>query len=153
MHVTVRVRRGLPSMRRRAEYAALREAFAKTCEGDAFRLLHYSVQHDHVHMIVEASDRGAVARALQGLLISIAKRLNWIWRRRGTVFGDRYHDRLLRTPPASTAAARRRSVHSPPARGSTVGAKRCASGEASVSSDRSGSAGRGCCALAGAGMD
>src|SRR6185436_865214 len=93
-----RVRRGLPSMRRRGEYTTLRAAFAKRCEGDAFRLLHYSVQHDHVHMIVEAGDRAAVARALQGLLTSIAKRLNCIWRRRGTVFADRYHDRLLRTP-------------------------------------------------------
>src|SRR6185436_3096695 len=110
-----RVRRGLPSMRRRGEYTTLRAAFAKRCKGDAFRLLHYSVQHDHVHMIVEAGDRAAVARALQGLLTSIAKRLNCIWRRRGTVFADRYHDRLLRTPLASTAAGRRRSIYSPPA--------------------------------------
>lgn len=85
-------------MRRREEYAALRLAFSKRCEGDTFRVLHYSVQHDHVHMIVEASDRAAVARALQGLLISIAKRLNWLWRRGGTVFDDRYHDRTLKTP-------------------------------------------------------
>jgi REP element-mobilizing transposase RayT len=98
LHVTLRLHRGLPSLRRRPEYAALRAAFAKRCEREAFRLVHYSVQNDHVHMLVEGSDRPSVSVALQGLLISIAKKLNALWQRKGAVFEDRYHDRLLRTP-------------------------------------------------------
>jgi hypothetical protein len=49
-------------------------------------------------MIVEAKDRPALARGVQGLLIRVAKALNRLWGRRGSVFGDRYHDKVLRTP-------------------------------------------------------
>ena len=43
-------------------------------------------------------DRAALTRGLQGLAIRIAKALNKLWLHRGTVFADRYHDRILRTP-------------------------------------------------------
>jgi hypothetical protein len=58
----------------------------------------FTVMSNHVHLICEASDRSTLARGLQGLLIRIAKRLNRHLGRRGKVFADRYHDRVLRTP-------------------------------------------------------
>lgn len=97
-HVTVKVRRGLPRLRQAREYAALRAAFAAGCERFGFRLVHYAVLNDHVHMVVEGADREALSRGLQGLLIRVAKALNKVWGRRGKVFADRYHDRVLRTP-------------------------------------------------------
>jgi hypothetical protein len=104
-HVTLKVMRGLPRLRSKNEYAALRAAFAAGCTGTAratsggsFRLCHYAVLNDHLHLLVEARDRRALSRGLQGLAIRIAKALNRLWRRRGTVFADRYHDRILKTP-------------------------------------------------------
>ena len=98
VHVTVRVVAGLPRLRSRRVYAALRAAFAAGCDRFGFRLTQYSVQRDHIHMIVEAKDGRALARGMQGLLIRVAKALNRLWGRKGSVFGDRYHDRVLRTP-------------------------------------------------------
>jgi hypothetical protein len=105
VHVTLKVRRGLPRLRQRAEYAALRAAFVAGCRGTArggrsgtFRLCHYAVLNDHLHLLVEARDRRALARGLQGLAIRIARALNRLWSRRGSVFADRYHDRVLKTP-------------------------------------------------------
>ena len=98
VHVTVRVKEGLPALRNRRVYAALRSAFAAGCDRFGSRLTQYSVQKDHIHMIVEAKDRPALARGLQGLLIRIAKALNRLWNRKGSVFADRYHARVLRTP-------------------------------------------------------
>ncbi|HEU4420409.1 MAG TPA: hypothetical protein VFT55_15845, partial [Planctomycetota bacterium] len=103
-HVTLKLLRGLPRLRSKREYAALRAAFAAGCTGCAratsgsFRLCHYAVLNDHLHLLVEAQDRLALSRGLQGLAIRIAKALNRLWRRRGTVFADRYHDRILKTP-------------------------------------------------------
>ncbi|HZN41988.1 MAG TPA: hypothetical protein VFD82_24515 [Planctomycetota bacterium] len=104
-HVTLKVMRGLPRLRSKNEYAALRAAFAAGCrgiarasDGGSFRLCHYAVLNDHLHLLVEARDRLALARGVQGLAIRIAKALNRLWRRRGTVFADRYHDRILKTP-------------------------------------------------------
>ena len=98
VHVTIRVRDGLPTLRNRRVYAALRSAFAAGCERFGFRLAQYSVQRDHIHMIVEAKDRRALTRGMQGLLIRVAKGLNRLWERSGSVFSDRYHDKALRTP-------------------------------------------------------
>jgi hypothetical protein len=109
----VKLQGGLPPLRRRAERAALLAAFAAGCRGcaasthrGAFRLCHYAILNDHLHLIVEAQGREALARGLQGLLIRIAKTLNKLWRRRGKVFADRYHGRILRTPRETRNALR-----------------------------------------------
>ena len=63
------------------------------------RVLHWSVQHGHVHLIVEATHRRSLSRGMQGLSIRMSKALNKaLKRRRGTVFTDRYHVEQLRTP-------------------------------------------------------
>ena len=105
VHVTVKLRKGLPRLRSKREYAALRAAFAAGCTGCAgaasvggFRLCHYAVLNDHLHLLVEGRDRQSLTRGLQGLAIRIAKALNKAWGRRGKVFADRYHDRILKTP-------------------------------------------------------
>jgi REP element-mobilizing transposase RayT len=63
-----------------------------------FRVVHYAVMRDHVHMIVEANDRIALARGMQGLGIRIARRLNRLMERSGRILSDRYHAHILRTP-------------------------------------------------------
>ncbi len=97
-HVTMKLSRGLPRLRSRPEYAALCAAFRAGCDRNGFRLTHYAVLNDHLHFLVEAADRAALSRGLQGLAIRIAKALNKLWHRRGTVFADRYHDRILKSP-------------------------------------------------------
>jgi hypothetical protein len=111
VHVTVKLLGRLPRLRAREEHRALRAAFRAGCMGPvsgsqaercaggaAFRLCHYAILNDHLHLILEAADREALTRGLQGLLIRIAKSLNRLWRRHGTVFAERYHDRPLETP-------------------------------------------------------
>ncbi len=97
-HVTMKLLQGLPRLRNPREYAALRAAFRAGCDRAGFRLIHYAVLNDHLHFLVEAEGRTALSRGLQGLAIRIAKTLNKLWQRRGTVFADRYHDRVLTSP-------------------------------------------------------
>jgi REP element-mobilizing transposase RayT len=101
VHVTMKLRTGLPRLRSGREYTALRAAFAAGCARNLsgrFRLCHYAVLNDHLHLICEAEGRTALVRGLQGLLIRIAKALNKLWSRRGSVFADRYHDHILKSP-------------------------------------------------------
>lgn len=67
-------------------------------ELENFRLVQYSVQSNHLHLICEALDRRELIRGVQSIAIRIAKRLNTLWERAGKLFADRYHDRILRTP-------------------------------------------------------
>jgi len=97
VHVTVRLRAGLPSLRVERTYDVVRRVFADA-EKAGFRVVHYSVQGNHVHLIVEAKDRESLSRGMQGLLIRFARGVNRLWGRVGKVFSDRYHDVVLRTP-------------------------------------------------------
>jgi len=63
-----------------------------------FRLLQFSIQADHVHLIVEGDDATAFRRRIEGLAIRVAKAVNRVLRRHGRVWADRHHTRDLRTP-------------------------------------------------------
>jgi hypothetical protein len=84
---------------RRPAHVTLRAALA-AASGPAFRVRHWSVQADHLHLVVEADAPGAFVRGCQGLAIRVAKAVNRALRRAGAVWGDRYHARGLTTPRA-----------------------------------------------------
>ncbi len=62
------------------------------------RSFHVSIQADHLHLLVEADGPTGFERGVRGLAIRVAKAVNGALGRRGRVWGDRYHARLLRTP-------------------------------------------------------
>ena len=95
-HVVLRICRGLPWLRTPKTYRVLERALRAGKEKKGFALVQYSVQGDHLHLLVEAESKKKLARAMQGLMIRIAKALNRFWRRRaGSVFADRYFARLV----------------------------------------------------------
>jgi hypothetical protein len=65
---------------------------------ERFRVVHFSVQRDHVHLVVEAIDRRALTSGLSGLMIRIARYVNELLSRRGPVWADRFHTRALTSP-------------------------------------------------------
>jgi hypothetical protein len=96
--VTLRVRAGLPSLRTVSIVRAIEHGFADACARPGFRLVHYSLQSNHAHLIVEARDRDALGRGMKAIGARIARAVNRVTRRSGKVFADRYHLRLLPTP-------------------------------------------------------
>ena len=98
MHANVKVCAGLTSLRRASTRRVVIDAIRAGAERFGFRVVHYSIQTNHLHFLLEAKDRRALSRGMQGLGIRVAKGLNRLWNRGGRVFADRYHDRILRTP-------------------------------------------------------
>ncbi len=96
--VTMKLERGHPCLRRARERQALLDAFRAGRERHGMRLVHYSIQSNHVHALVEARDALALSRGMLGLAIRIARALNRVWTRTGRVWADRFHSRILRTP-------------------------------------------------------
>ena len=90
-HVVLRLRRGLPSHRTPRAWRVLEGAIRASKGKVGFRVCEFSVQRDHIHLVVEADDRWKLTRGMQGLMIRIAKRLNRLWNdREGSVFAERY---------------------------------------------------------------
>jgi putative transposase len=63
-----------------------------------FRIVHYSVQHNHVHLIVEAGSTRELASGVRGLAVRIARRVNRLLFRGGRFWADRWHGRALTSP-------------------------------------------------------
>jgi REP element-mobilizing transposase RayT len=96
--VTLKVREGLRTLRDARIVSALEATFRRGAERGEFRLVHYAIQTDHVHLIVEAADRGALGRGMMSLTTRVARAVNRVLRRSGPVLRDRYHLHVLRTP-------------------------------------------------------
>ncbi|HEY2386744.1 MAG TPA: hypothetical protein VGK30_07260 [Candidatus Binatia bacterium] len=105
-HVTLRLRSDAPSLRTIRIVRAIERSFAAGCTRPGFRLVHYSLQGSHAHLIVEAQDRAALGRGMKAIGSRIARAVNRIARRTGPVLADRYHVRMLPTPKEVRVALR-----------------------------------------------
>ena len=97
VHVTWRARDAIPSLRSARVFPYLQRALSASHKA-AFRVVHFSVQSDHIHLITEGDDRVGLVRGLQGLAVRCAKAINRAVNRHGSVWSSRYHSRALRTP-------------------------------------------------------
>ncbi len=97
-HVTLKVRDDVPSLRTVKLVRELERSWAKACDRGTFRLAHYSIQANHVHLIVEAKDADALGRGMKSLGARLARAVNRVFARRGPVLKDRYHHVVLKTP-------------------------------------------------------
>lgn len=98
VHVVLRVRREVRNLRTKHHYRAIRQAFVDGHDRDGFRVIDWSLQGDHIHLLVEATNQSRLSRGMQGLGVRLAKAINRAAGRQGSVFAERYYARILRTP-------------------------------------------------------
>lgn len=96
--VTLKMGPRVWSLRTRQAFQRLLPALVELAHGEDVRLVHYSIQRDHIHMILEAEGKRSLSRAMRGLTVRIARRLNAMMRRKGPVFADRFHLHVLASP-------------------------------------------------------
>ncbi len=87
---------GLRSLRQAAEGAVIVEAI-RSVRRIGFRVVHYSIQSNHLHLIVEADSRDDMVSGMRSLGGRLAKRLNKLWQRTGKLFVERFHERILKS--------------------------------------------------------
>jgi REP element-mobilizing transposase RayT len=100
-HVTLTVLEDISHLRSRDLYAAVKVALRVAGKWPDFRIVHFSVQGNHIHLLVEADGKKALGRGMKSFEISLGKRINAVmtWklrrRRKGQVFADRYHVKAI----------------------------------------------------------
>jgi len=97
VHVTLRVASAYRNLRTQGRLAIVRRS-AVGAEREGFRITDWSVQRNHIHLIVEAHDADELGRGIRSFSIRTAKGLNALSGRTGVVFPDRYHHHVLKTP-------------------------------------------------------
>ena len=123
-HVTLRIVSDLPSLRRGCFVKTIREAIARSHRA-GFRIVHFNVEPNHLHLITEASSKEAHGRGMQGFEVRMSRQLNKQLGRTGSLFEDRYHSRSLKSPREVRNALRyvlNNARHHAAERGETIGA-------------------------------
>jgi putative transposase len=95
VHVTLRAVSGVGYLRGWRLFHAIQDAIGEAQERFGMRVVHYSVQGNHLHLLVEADGAESLSRGMQGLTIRIARAVNRVGSRRGKVFADRYHAHVM----------------------------------------------------------
>ena len=103
-HVTLRVRSDVPSLRTARLVRELERSLRARTPREAFRVVHYSIQPDHIHMLVEATGADSLGRGMKSIAARIARAVNRVFERCGPVLDGRYHHHVLRTPREARAA-------------------------------------------------
>jgi REP element-mobilizing transposase RayT len=89
---------GVGSLRSSKSFRQVRDSCRRCHDKAGFRVVHFAVEPNHVHVLVEADDTESLSRGMQGLGVAMSKRINRSIGRRGKLFGDRFFARPLRTP-------------------------------------------------------
>src|SRR5712692_2569149 len=97
LHLVLRVRKDVPRLRAKAVFAEIHAALEASATVDGFRVVHFSVQGNHLHFVVEAESSRALTRGMRGLTIRVALAINRAVGRSGRVFTDSYFARPLKT--------------------------------------------------------
>lgn len=111
IHVTLRIRPGLPSLRQQVVAGMIRQVIREQrakAYGPSFQIVEHSIQSNHLHFLLEAADgptqaaetrtKNALRSGITGFQRAFAHRLNKLLRRRGAVFCGRYHRHDLVSP-------------------------------------------------------
>jgi REP element-mobilizing transposase RayT len=98
VHVVLRTLPSIPRLRTGHAFQAVRGALRAVGARVGFRVVHTSIQHNHLHFLVEADDRQTLSRGMQALAISVARRINKRAKRTGKLFAFRYHATAITTP-------------------------------------------------------
>jgi putative transposase len=106
VHVTLKMAEWVWNLRSRRSLRVLNGALFSAADRFGSRVVRFSIQGNHLHLLVEADHTAALARAMKGLGVRIAKGMNRLMGRRGRVLGDRYHAHVLRTPTEVRNAVR-----------------------------------------------
>ena len=95
VHVVIKVRKGLPSLRQARCMRVIWFALGQAKTAYKMRVVHFCVQKNHIHLIIEASGREALLSGMRGLSIRLSRRLNAALGLSGRLLADRYHVELL----------------------------------------------------------
>ena len=99
-HVTIKLIKGLPSLRSTEASEVILEGIRRVNEKGVVRIVHYSIQSNHVHMLVEAENSADLSKGMASLNTGLGMRLNRLFDRvgEGSVFQQRFHMVVISTP-------------------------------------------------------
>jgi REP element-mobilizing transposase RayT len=98
VHVTIKIRPFLfQTLRKKVYFKKISRAISRA-RSKGLRIIHFTVQKDHLHFMIEAENNKQLAKGMQALGISLSKSLKGnIAKHIRSVYKSRYHLHILNT--------------------------------------------------------
>lgn len=95
-HITIKVRDNKADIKNKRILQSLHHAI-KRARLQGVRVLHFTLEYNHVHLVIESSNHKELHKGMQAFGISLAKKINKLKNLKGTVYKNRYHQKLLKS--------------------------------------------------------
>ena len=106
LHVGFHTVGGVCNLRKQRPFNVVKHALQRSAKRFRTRIIHFAVLSNHVHLIVESYDTRSLSRAMKGLCVCLAKRLNQLMGRHGQVIEDRHFTRIIHSHRAAAKVMR-----------------------------------------------
>ncbi len=97
LHLTVKVKRNKADIKNKAVLAILKRAILNA-RLKGLRVIHYTLEYDHVHLLIEADNNKILGKGMQAFGVTLAKAINRLWKLKGEVYKHRYHFSRIESP-------------------------------------------------------
>jgi len=97
VHVTIKTDKNIiPNLRNKILYKEIRASF-KRARLLGIRIIHFTVQRDHIHFLIEAQNKKQLGQSMRALSISLTKRLSRVLAKKIKALKTRYHLHILKS--------------------------------------------------------
>lgn len=94
LHLTLKLIRA--DIQNKIILKALRHAIIRA-RLQGLKIIHYSLEYDHVHLYAESRGNKILAKAMKALGVSFVKKINRHFKSKGSCYKTRYHLRILKS--------------------------------------------------------
>jgi REP element-mobilizing transposase RayT len=94
LHLTIKLIRA--DIQNKTILKGLRHAIQRA-RAQGLKIIHYSLERDHVHLYAEGAENQTLAKAMKALGVSFVRRINRYHKTKGSCYKTRYHLRILNT--------------------------------------------------------
>lgn len=94
LHLTIKVQKIKADIKNKMILTMLKKAILNA-RRMGLKVIHYSLEYDHVHLLIEADNNVILGKGMQSLGVTLSKAINRTKRIKGRVYKHRYHFRKI----------------------------------------------------------
>ncbi|MGZ3787001.1 MAG: transposase [Bacteriovorax sp.] len=94
LHLTVKIKKNKAEMKNKSVFSLLKRAILNA-RRQGLKVIHYSLEYDHVHLLIEAENNHILGKGMQAFGGTFSKAINRMRKLKGGVYKHRYHFRKI----------------------------------------------------------
>jgi REP element-mobilizing transposase RayT len=94
LHLTVKINRIKADLKNKSTLKVLKRAICNARK-KGLRVVHFSLEYDHIHLLIESPNNSTLGRGMQSLGVTMARGINLFKKSEGGVYKHRYHFRKI----------------------------------------------------------